>query len=145
MLVFNDPDFMDNYQEAQILEVSRQFQIYGDLLHAEPCKIGHINETYIAAYNQGGVHVRYVHQKLNTKVFKYPDAVMSNIERVTIPPAPPAGRAGREGRVAPHAHGHPDARGPDVFQVARRRVLAHVRVCRARAHLRDGGVAGPGL
>ena len=50
---------MDNYQEAQILEVSRQFQIYGDLLHAEPCKIGHINETYIAAYNQGGVHVRY--------------------------------------------------------------------------------------
>ncbi|NWG76473.1 MAG: aminoglycoside phosphotransferase family protein [Rubrivivax sp.] len=74
---------MDSYQESQILEVSRQFQIYGDLLHAEPCKIGHINETYIAAYNQGGVHVRYVHQKINTHVFQHPDQVMDNIERVT--------------------------------------------------------------
>jgi hypothetical protein len=74
---------MGNYQESQLLAISSQFQIYGDLLHAEPCKIGHINETYIAAYNQGGVHVRYVHQKLNTNVFKDPDAVMSNIERVT--------------------------------------------------------------
>jgi hypothetical protein len=74
---------MANYQESDILDISRQFQIYGDMLHAEPCKIGHINETYIAAYNQGGVHVRYVHQKLNTNVFKKPDGVMSNIERVT--------------------------------------------------------------
>ena len=74
---------MANYQESQILDISSQFQIYGDLLHAEPCKIGHINETYIAAYNQGGVHVRYVHQKLNTNVFKDPEGVMSNIERVT--------------------------------------------------------------
>jgi len=45
---------MNNYQESKLLDVSRQFQIYGDLLHAEPCKIGHINETYIATYNQGG-------------------------------------------------------------------------------------------
>jgi aminoglycoside phosphotransferase (APT) family kinase protein len=74
---------MATYPEAKILEVSRQFHIYGDLLHAEPCKIGHINETYIASYNQGGVHVRYVHQKINTNVFKDPDGVMSNIQRVT--------------------------------------------------------------
>jgi aminoglycoside phosphotransferase (APT) family kinase protein len=71
------------YQEAKLLNVSRQFHIYGDLLHAEPCKIGHINETYIATYNQGGVQVRYVHQKINTNVFKNPDAVMDNIVRVT--------------------------------------------------------------
>lgn len=74
---------MGTYPEAKILEVSRQFHIYGDLLHAEPCKIGHINETYIASYNQGGVHVRYVHQKINTHVFQDPDGVMSNIQRVT--------------------------------------------------------------
>jgi hypothetical protein len=74
---------MSAYQEAKLLDISRQFHIYGDLLHAEPCKIGHINETYIAAYNQGGVHVRYVHQKINTNVFKDPDAVMDNIVRVT--------------------------------------------------------------
>ncbi len=71
------------YQESKLLEISRQFYIYGDLLHAEPCKIGHINETYIATYNQGGIQVRYVHQKINTNVFKDPDGVMDNFVRVT--------------------------------------------------------------
>ena len=71
------------YQESKLLEMSRQFYIYGDLLHAEPCKIGHINETYIATYNQGGIQVRYVHQRINTNVFKDPDAVMDNFVRVT--------------------------------------------------------------
>ena len=73
---------MPNYEEAKLLEISRQFQIYGDLLHAEPCKIGHINETYIATYNQGGVQVRYVHQKINTNVFRNPDALRSEERRV---------------------------------------------------------------
>jgi Ser/Thr protein kinase RdoA (MazF antagonist) len=72
-----------SYQESKLLEISRQFHVYGDLLHAEPCKIGHINETYIATYNQGGIQVRYVLQKINTNVFKDPDAVMSNFVRVT--------------------------------------------------------------
>ena len=71
------------YQESKLLEISRQFNIYGDLLHAELSKIGHINETYIATYNQGGVQVRYVHQKINTSVFKDPDVVMHNFVRVT--------------------------------------------------------------
>lgn len=74
---------MPSYQESQILDVSRHFQIYGELLHAEPCKIGHINETYIASYDQGGVMVRYIHQKINTEVFKDPDGVMDNLMRVT--------------------------------------------------------------
>ncbi|MFM1769807.1 MAG: hypothetical protein RJA22_2336 [Verrucomicrobiota bacterium] len=72
-----------SYPESKLLEISRQFHIYGDLLHAEPCKIGHINETYIATYHQGGIQVRYVLQKINTSVFKDPDAVMDNIVRVT--------------------------------------------------------------
>jgi Phosphotransferase enzyme family len=76
------PNIM-SYQESKLLDISRQFQIYGDLLHAEPCKIGHINETYIASYNQGGIQVRYVHQRINTHVFKDPDGLMDNFVRVT--------------------------------------------------------------
>jgi len=71
------------YNEEQLLEVSKHFQIYGQILHAEPCKIGHINETYTATYDQAGVKVRYIHQKINQGVFKNPDAVMDNIMRVT--------------------------------------------------------------
>jgi hypothetical protein len=71
------------YQEKQLQEISRQFQIYGEILHAETLKIGHINETYSATYNQGGTRVRYIHQKINKGVFKNPLAVMKNVARVT--------------------------------------------------------------
>ena len=71
------------YQEKQLQEISRKFQIYGEILHAETLKIGHINETYTATYDQGGTRVRYIHQKINQNVFKNPAAVMKNVMRVT--------------------------------------------------------------
>ncbi len=71
------------YQEATLRHISKQFQIYGEILHAELCKIGHINETYTATYDQGGTRVRYVHQKINQNVFKKPAEVMDNFMRVT--------------------------------------------------------------
>ncbi len=71
------------YQEKQLREISRKFQIYGEILHAETLKIGHINETYTATYDQGGTRVRYIHQKLNQKVFRNPVGVMKNVSRVT--------------------------------------------------------------
>lgn len=70
--------------DREILEeISHKFQIYGELLHAEVCKIGHINETYTAAYYQAGTRIRYIHQRINTDVFRNPDHVMENITRVT--------------------------------------------------------------
>jgi len=74
---------MPPYVREHLLKVSQQFRIYGQLLHAELCKIGHINETYTATYDQGGVLVRYIHQKINKNVFRDPVAVMENIMRVT--------------------------------------------------------------
>ncbi len=69
--------------ESELKSISRHFQIYGEILHAEPLKIGHINETYTATYDQGGMRVRYIHQKINRKVFKNPVGVMKNLVRVT--------------------------------------------------------------
>jgi hypothetical protein len=71
------------YPEKQLQEISRKFQIYGEILHAETLKIGHINETYTATYDQGGTRVRYIHQKINRNVFKNPAAVMRNVMQVT--------------------------------------------------------------
>jgi len=71
------------YQEQELKGVSRHFQIYGEIMHAELLKIGHINETYTATYDQGGTRVRYIHQKINRNVFKNPSAVMKNVMRVT--------------------------------------------------------------
>ena len=74
---------MPLYREQHLQEISKKFQIYGQILHAEACKIGHINETYTATYDQGGILVRYIHQKINQTVFKEPVAVMDNLMRVT--------------------------------------------------------------
>jgi aminoglycoside phosphotransferase (APT) family kinase protein len=71
------------YDPSKLLDVSRHFQIYGELLHAEECKVGHINETYTASYDQGGTKVRYIHQRINHEVFKTPPQVMENLSRVT--------------------------------------------------------------
>src|SRR5512137_2311494 len=71
------------YQEKQLQEISGKFQIYGEILHAETLKIGHINETYTATYDQAGTRVRYIHQKINRSVFKNPAGVMKNVMRVT--------------------------------------------------------------
>src|SRR5689334_3116758 len=71
------------YEEQQLTAISKQFQIYGEILHAETCKIGHINETYSATYDQGGTKVRYIHQKINQNVFRKAAEVMDNVSRVT--------------------------------------------------------------
>ncbi len=76
-------EFMSMDQEHFIEDISRQFQIYGEILHAEPCKIGHINETFAATYAQAGTRVRYIHQKINQNVFKDPESLMNNLTRVT--------------------------------------------------------------
>lgn len=71
------------YPEQHLQDISKQFQIYGEIQHAETFKIGHINETYSATYDQGGTRVRYIHQKINSHVFQNPPAVMKNLMRVT--------------------------------------------------------------
>lgn len=73
----------ENHRQEILKDLSKKFQIYGEFLYAEPCKIGHINETWVVAYNQGGTNVRYVLQRINTNVFKDPDTVMHNMTIIT--------------------------------------------------------------
>ncbi len=69
--------------QEQLREVFEGFQISGQFCHAEALNVGHINETYAATYNRGSRRVRYVHQKINTNVFKNPAGLMKNLVRVT--------------------------------------------------------------
>ncbi|MGA2029502.1 MAG: aminoglycoside phosphotransferase family protein [Verrucomicrobiota bacterium] len=66
-----------------VCAVARQFQIHGEFLSAEPCGSGHINDTYCAIFDQTGLHVRYIFQRINHSIFKNPVALMENIQRVT--------------------------------------------------------------
>ena len=108
------------YQEQQLQHISKQFQIYGEILHAETFKIGHINETYSATYDQGGMRVRYIHQKINKNVFKNPPAVMKNVMRVTTHIRRKLEAQQRRGHHSPLAGRHPHPRRPLVLSKRRR-------------------------
>lgn len=56
---------------------------YGDFLDVKPYGTGHINDTFLATYNQGGTPIRFTLQHLNTNIFKDPKGLMDNVRRVT--------------------------------------------------------------
>jgi aminoglycoside phosphotransferase (APT) family kinase protein len=66
-----------------VADVTSHFQMPGDYLGHRPCGNGHINDTFVVAFSQGGNRVRYIVQRINHLVFKQPDIVMDNIIRVT--------------------------------------------------------------
>ena len=68
---------------ARLKEIIQDFFIYGDLEEILPLGKGHINDTFISRWNQGGAVVRYTHQRINHEVFTHPHEVMENICRIT--------------------------------------------------------------
>ncbi len=63
--------------------ISALFDMRADFVEAQPFGSGHINDTYCVWYDQAGLRVRYIHQRLNHLVFKEPVKVMENVARVT--------------------------------------------------------------
>ncbi len=62
-----------------IKSIISEFRFEGDFKDVREFGSGHINSTYIADFGAK----RYVIQKINTKVFKNPDALMENVFSVT--------------------------------------------------------------
>lgn len=69
---------------ADLAEIIGQFQFQGLFLGSEPVVKGHINDTHTLVFQrkEGSIH-RYILQRINQFVFKKPEQVMENIERVT--------------------------------------------------------------
>lgn len=74
---------MNPEERNRLQRIGRQFHIEGEFHEAHRIKVGHINETFAVTYFQEGRTVRYVHQTLNTEVFKEPVPLMNNVLRVT--------------------------------------------------------------
>ena len=72
-----------SYTQADLREICAGFAIYGDFLVAVPFGTGHINDTFQVTYDQGGVRLHYTLQRINHAVFRKPEQVMENIDRVT--------------------------------------------------------------
>jgi Ser/Thr protein kinase RdoA (MazF antagonist) len=67
----------------RVRTVARQFEIDGEFLEAQPFGSGHINDTYRVRFESGGESFFHILQRINRNVFKNPDALMQNIQRVT--------------------------------------------------------------
>lgn len=63
--------------------IGSRFQVEGSYVSCERYHGGHINDTYFAAYAVNGRHRRYVHQRINTRVFRDAHALTRNVAAVT--------------------------------------------------------------
>ena len=72
-----------DYSQKELRAIISQFVVYGDFLVAVPFGNGNVNDTYQLTYDQGGIRLHYVLQRINHQVFKEPVKVMENVCRVT--------------------------------------------------------------
>jgi hypothetical protein len=64
--------------------IVKHFKFEGDFLEASPYGFGHINDTCAARFRKAnGVVHRYILQQINHNVFKNPEKLMQNVEKVT--------------------------------------------------------------
>lgn len=73
-----------------------RFAANGSLAALEPFTRGHINHSWVARFETHGLVRRYLLQQINSHVFRRPDHVLQNMERVTTHVAT---RLAREGKA----------------------------------------------
>jgi Ser/Thr protein kinase RdoA (MazF antagonist) len=74
---------MENKSHPDLKAVCAQFAIEGRWVSSCAIPSGHINDTYCSEFKTDGGRVRYVNQRINHLVFREPEKLMENIERVT--------------------------------------------------------------
>jgi hypothetical protein len=74
---------MVNGIEPRLRAIIAQFDTQGELVEAVPYGQGYINDTVLSRFITQQGDIRYIHQRINHNVFKEPEKVMENIERVT--------------------------------------------------------------
>ncbi len=73
----------DRVDDVGIRALIAQFSIAGSFIDGCLYGSGHINDTYAIRFDQGGILVRYILQRINRSVFKDIPGLMENVDRVT--------------------------------------------------------------
>lgn len=74
---------MDPKPLPELDRICAAFDCPGTWISSCPIPSGHINDTYCSEFDDGGRRVKYVNQRVNHLVFREPERLMENIERVT--------------------------------------------------------------
>lgn len=67
----------------EVSEAVGRFQVVGKVVGADPFGTGHINDSYRVVLRDGGMNRLFLLQRINTRIFTNPAALMQNMERVT--------------------------------------------------------------
>lgn len=68
---------------SKLEEVIRNFQYEGVYQSGNAYGSGHINDTFLLIFDNGGKMIRYILQRMNREIFKNPVELMENIVHVT--------------------------------------------------------------
>ncbi len=74
---------MNETSSIDLRKASSGFVIPGDFVGGIPYGTGHINDTFQLTFDQAGTPLHYTLQRLNTNIFRDPDGLMENVQRVT--------------------------------------------------------------
>ncbi len=74
---------MDKKPLPELDRICAAFAVEGRWISSCPIPSGHINDTYCSEFENAGRRVKYVNQRINHLVFREPEMLMENIERVT--------------------------------------------------------------
>ena len=74
---------MDKKPHPDLTTVCAAFAVEGRWISSCPIPSGHINDTYCSKFEADGRLIKYVNQRINHLVFREPEKLMENIERVT--------------------------------------------------------------
>ena len=69
--------------QHDLKEVFANFEIEGEYVRHHFVKVGHINETYLLESSRGGTPERFIFQRINHFVFRSPELLMANFEKIT--------------------------------------------------------------
>ncbi|HOW86407.1 MAG TPA: aminoglycoside phosphotransferase family protein [Candidatus Aminicenantes bacterium] len=74
---------MDAKPLPELDRICAAFQCPGVWISSCPIPSGHINDTYCSEFEASGRRFKYVNQRINHHVFREPEKLMENVERVT--------------------------------------------------------------
>ena len=74
---------MEKKPLPELDRICSAFQCPGTWISSCPIPSGHINDTYCSEFEDAGRRVKYVNQRINHLVFREPESLMENIDRVT--------------------------------------------------------------
>lgn len=89
---------MASWPKRDLAAAAGAFAIEGRFVEAAPYGNGHINETYVSIFDTPAGRRRFLHQRINDRIFRDVPGLMSNIERVTAHISGKVRAAGGEAR-----------------------------------------------